>query len=445
MKVLNYLAALVAVVVFSSLPVAFAAGRGGGGGGGGGRPAPHNEPRGGGGGPGGPSRGGAPHSSGGIGGGLSPSSGAGRKPEGGNSFGGSGAHGGNSFGASERPGGGGAGGRPGAGAGGVGGPASGVGVRPGAGAGGAGGPASGVGVRPGAGAGGAGGPASGVGVRPGAGAGGVGVGGPDSGIGVRPGAGAGRVGVGGPDSGIGALPGAGAGRAGVPRADEAAAYGTRYRSTAAVADQAAAVRAVDYRRYDASVYAAHANAWAPVNLTTASVYTHPGYNSLAVGLKLGAQAVPYDYGGNVVMQQNAVYVDGVATSTPQEYAQQASTIAAAGQTAETSDTTKWLPLGVFALVEGDATSSDDVFQLAVNHDGIIRGNYHQLSSDAMEAISGSVDRQTQRAAWTIGKDKMPVYDAGIANLTKDSTPILIHLEDGQTRQLTLVRLEQPAQ
>ena len=61
----------------------------------------------------------------------------------------------------------------------------------------------------------------------------------------------------------------------------------------------------------------------------------------------------------------------------------------------------------------------------------------------MEPLSGSVDKKSQRAAWTIGGDKTPVYEAGIANLTKDATPILIHLGDGQSRQMTLVRLQQP--
>ena len=361
----------------------------------------------------------------------------------------------------------GAGARPGVGAGGVGGPDSGVGVRPGAGAGrpgvgagGVGGPDSGVGVRPGAGAGrpgvgagGVGGPDSGIGVRPGAGAGrpGVGaggVGGPDSGIGVRPGAGAGRPGVGyggvgGPDSGIGVLPGAGAGRAGVP----GYGYGTHYVAADAMADQTMAVRAAaatNYRTYSAATYAAYATAWPPANLTNPSLYSHPGYGALAAGLKLGSQQpAVYDYGGNVVVQPDAVYVNGESAGTPQEYAAQASQLASAGQTAQPPENGKWLPLGMFALVEGDAKSSDDVFQLAVNQQGILRGNYHNVASDQMESLSGSVDRDTQRVAWTIGQDKAPVYEAGLMNLTKDSTPILIHLDDGQTRQLTLVRLEQP--
>lgn len=216
-------------------------------------------------------------------------------------------------------------------------------------------------------------------------------------------------------------------------------------SSAALADQAAVVRAADYRTYNAAMFATYTTAWTAANYTNASLYTHPGYGALATGLKMDAQPVPYDYGGNVVVQGDGVYVNGDPAGTTQEYADQASQLAAAGASAEPPENSKWLPLGVFALVEGDATNSDDVFQIAVNPQGIIRGNYHQVSTDSVVRISGSVDRKTQRASFTIGDDKMPVYDTGVANLTKDAAPILIHLEDGQTQQMNLVRLEEPQQ
>jgi len=38
-----------------------------------------------------------------------------------------------------------------------------------------------------------------------------------------------------------------------------------------------------------------------------------------------------------------------------------------------------------------------------------------------------------------------VYEAGVANLTRDATPLLVHIGDGQSRQVSLIRLEQPAQ
>jgi hypothetical protein len=176
-----------------------------------------------------------------------------------------------------------------------------------------------------------------------------------------------------------------------------------------------------------------------------SVYTNPGYGATASQVGLANQPTAYDYGSNVVAQPDAVYVNGDSVGTPQQYADQASQIAASGRSAQPDPSTKWLPIGVFAVVEGNATSSDDVFQLAVSPEGVIRGNYHNVKTKQVEKISGSVDKASLRAAWTIGDDKTPVYDAGIANLTKNSTPILVQLGGGQTHQMTLVRLQAPQQ
>ncbi|MBX7166170.1 MAG: hypothetical protein K1X74_07455 [Pirellulales bacterium] len=222
--------------------------------------------------------------------------------------------------------------------------------------------------------------------------------------------------------------------------------GTQYRHADDYAAQANAFHAdADrYVVYSPATFGAYPNAWLPVNLTSASLYTHPGYGALARGCRLAAQPVPYDYGGNVVIQNDAVYVNGDAAGTPEEYASQATQIAGAGQAAEPPADSKWLPLGVFAVAEGDATSSDDVFQLAINPQGIIRGNYHNLKTDECVPISGSVDQKSQRAAWTIGGDQAPVYETGIANLTKDTASLLVHLADGTSNQLTLIRLQQPA-
>ncbi|AMV39855.1 hypothetical protein [Planctomyces sp. SH-PL62] len=355
-------------------------------------------------------------------------------------------------------------GRPGVGASGVGGPASGAGALPGAGAGrpgvgasGAGGPASGVGALPGAGAGrpgvgasGAGGPASGVGALPGAGAGrpGVGasgVGGPASGIGALPGAGAGRPGLGGPASGAGLLPGAGFGAAGVPAArGYGSGYGTYYASNAALAAQRNTVLAASYAYpvYTPNMYAAYPQAWQPTNLGNSSLYANPGYNAVAGQMDLAAQPASYDYGGNVVAQPQAVYVNGESAGTPQEYADQASQIASAGG-AEPDANASWQPIGVFAMVEGDQTQPNDFFQLAINNQGVIRGNYHNLKTNEATPLAGSVDRESQRVAWTIGGDKTPVYEVGLANLTKEQTTMLVHAPDGQQRQFTLVRIPDP--
>jgi hypothetical protein len=246
---------------------------------------------------------------------------------------------------------------------------------------------------------------------------------------------------------VGVRPGAGAGAPGAPGADYAARpYGTYYAgNTALVAQRNAVVAGAHaYPSYNPAMYAGYAGAWQPTNLMSPSLYANPGYGAVSGMMGMPAQPVPYDYGGNVVAQPNAVYVNGDPAGTPQQYAAQAGQIAAAG-TAQPDPNDQWLPLGVFAMAEAGQTQPNDLFQLAINKQGVIRGNYHNVQTNETTPLAGSVDRNTQRAAWTIGGDKLPVYEAGIANLTTDQTTMLMHTPDGQQRQYTLVRLPEPEQ
>ena len=84
-----------------------------------------------------------------------------------------------------------------------------------------------------------------------------------------------------------------------------------------------------------------------------------------------------------------------------------------------------------------------MFQLAVNKEGIIRGNYYDALMDTSTEVYGSVDPKTQRAAWTIGDKKTTVFETGIYNLTKDQTPVLVHFGKDKTQQWLLVRVEKP--
>ena len=92
--------------------------------------------------------------------------------------------------------------------------------------------------------------------------------------------------------------------------------------------------------------------------------------------------------------------------------------------------------------EGE-TKATNIFQLAVNKDGVIRGEYYNALTDTTETVYGSVDKKTQRAAWTVVDRKFPVYEAGIANLTKDETTMLVHFAKDKTQQFSLVRIQPP--
>jgi hypothetical protein len=192
-----------------------------------------------------------------------------------------------------------------------------------------------------------------------------------------------------------------------------------------------------YRRYPGSWYAAGwaaGAAWATATWAVLDSY-------IGVGSE---PAYTYDYGGNIVYQNNNVYVGGQDAGTAAQYAQEATNIAVQGQTAEAPPTADWKPLGVFALVPGDQKTSNNLFQLAVDKAGIIRGNYYDGVMDTTTPVYGSVDKKTQRAAWTIGKTKDRVFEAGLYNLTQPEAPVLVHFGADKTQQWLLVRVEQPA-
>jgi hypothetical protein len=100
-----------------------------------------------------------------------------------------------------------------------------------------------------------------------------------------------------------------------------------------------------------------------------------------------------------------------------------------------------MSLGVFAVSEDDQQSANMVMQLAVDKQGIIRGNYTNTTTKDTQVIHGAVDKKTQRAAWTIGDNKSIVLDTGIYNLTKDETPVLVHEADGEPKQWLMVRMQ----
>src|SRR5262249_45346663 len=104
-----------------------------------------------------------------------------------------------------------------------------------------------------------------------------------------------------------------------------------------------------------------------------------------------------------------------------------------------------LSLGVFAMVQGERTDSNDLFQLAVNKAGTIRGNFYNALSDTTVPVYGAVDKKTKRAAWTVGDKKEPIYEAGFVNLTKPETTMMVHFGKNHSQQWTLIRVEQPAE
>lgn len=225
--------------------------------------------------------------------------------------------------------------------------------------------------------------------------------------------------------------------------------GVRPYSAGALADRGAAIRNNFYNGgwYGGrGWYGDHFNAWWPggwwgglgwgmmAGLAWSDLVGWGGY---------AAMPMAYNYGTNVVYQDDGVLVNGENVGSAEAYAAQASTIAAAGAAATPADDDQWRPLGVFALARSEETNPSTFLSMAIDKEGLLRGTYYDAVSDATQQISGQVDQKTQRAAWTIGERKTPVYEAGLANLTQQQTTILVHRDGGKVEQMLLVRVEDP--
>src|SRR5262249_37247542 len=153
--------------------------------------------------------------------------------------------------------------------------------------------------------------------------------------------------------------------------------------------------------------------------------------------------IPYDYGSNLVIDNGTVYLNGAPTVSAPQYADQAIALCNQGIGATVSKDEPWQPLGVFGLTQADDQPAQDIFQLAVNRAGIIRGNYTTTATNDTKPVEGAIDRATQRATWLIDDRRSVVYETGLNNLMQPVTSVLVHSGDEQTVQMSLVRIEQP--
>jgi hypothetical protein len=227
----------------------------------------------------------------------------------------------------------------------------------------------------------------------------------------------------------------------------AVSAGTRYASPSTVQAQGTAVRG-SYPQTGAFTpnwNAAHPAAWTAGRYTTGTVYAPGNWGGTAayIGVAPGQAAYQYNYGTNVTCQGGNVYYGSQVTATEPQYAQQAAAIAQTGQAANPPAGDAWQPLGVFALTKGDETQSHDTLQLAVNREGVVRGNYYNAVADTTQPVAGSVDPKSQRVAWTVGGKKDVVYETGLYNLSLDDTSVLAHLGPNRTEQYGLFRLPPP--
>jgi hypothetical protein len=187
---------------------------------------------------------------------------------------------------------------------------------------------------------------------------------------------------------------------------------------------------IDYPYYPGFEY------WAPSSWQNITGWVDNGWSN----------SIHYNYGENVYVQDGSVYYGDAPVATEEEYAMQAEAIATS-KPEKKPDAKDWMPLGVFAIAsDGEPTGADPTMflQLAVSKQGLISGTLQNTATNTVQAIEGMVDKQTQRAAFTVVDKVRPLMELGIVNLTKEETPALVHFADGTTQQFLLVRLNKPA-
>ena len=225
--------------------------------------------------------------------------------------------------------------------------------------------------------------------------------------------------------------------------------GTRYVSGAALRTQGGYIRnGFGYSNaFSPGWYGRYPGAWLAAGWGLGMAWNSlpwGGYSSY-LGYGAGTPPVYFDYGNNVTYQNDQVFYGDQPVASAADYAQQAAQIAAAGQQppADPAADPSWQPLGVFAMAQGDETTSNDIFQLALNPAGLVRGNYYNAFTDTNNPLSGSLDKTSQRIAWTIGDRANPVYETGLYNLTQEQTTLLVHFGADRTEQFKLFRIPQP--
>ena len=144
-------------------------------------------------------------------------------------------------------------------------------------------------------------------------------------------------------------------------------------------------------------YGGYPGAWWPGKWAmAATAWAAWGWGTAGSYCGCSGEGAYYDYGGNVTYEDETVYYGDQPVASAEQYYDQAEQLADTGQTAQNEE---WLPLGVYAVItEPTQTQTDKVIQLAVNKEGVIRGNLHDALADKVIPVVGAVDKKTQRVA-----------------------------------------------
>jgi hypothetical protein len=163
----------------------------------------------------------------------------------------------------------------------------------------------------------------------------------------------------------------------------------------------AATPAAESVAFTADWYAKHPQAWQPAK-SPADWWKNSDVATITAWLGQPVQLVMA--GGTAADSGNAVATAG-GTDAGADGLQSVLVLPAGHQNAVGPADSDWLPLGVFAVVPPgtqDTAQAHNYQQLAVDRQGAIKGNFYDTLSGTVQPITGTVDRTSLVASWTVG-------------------------------------------
>ena len=174
------------------------------------------------------------------------------------------------------------------------------------------------------------------------------------------------------------------------------------------------------------------------------------WDSVAPFVSVSSDPVYADYGVNVVYDGDTVYVDNQPVAAEQydkplvEAAANVEQPPPPRPPADPSQTSEWMPLGVFALAQEERGDPVMFFQLSINRQGTISGAFQCTITNDTRPVAGQLEKASQRAAWRIGDNTETIFETTLGNLTQDVSPIAVHFGNSSTQTWLLVRMPEPA-
>jgi hypothetical protein len=236
--------------------------------------------------------------------------------------------------------------------------------------------------------------------------------------------------------------------------------------------------AYGYHRYGAygGIYG-YPGGWYNPGFMEASMWTCMGVSTLSsfLGIAALSNSKKSSPASNVTYEGDNVYINGQPAQQYYQQGQQlaASANAAANQQYPNTTTTplnqqlaynpegagqfpgtgaatgapveKWEPLGVYGLTEPGQSQATMLFQLAINKDGIIRGNYLNQITNERAQIHGALDKSSQQISWSVGSNADTVFDTSLSELMKENGQVVVQFGPNNTQTMSLVRQKPPVQ